>query len=189
MQERVSAARTRSAVVSGATSLVVVVALQVLDQHRGRQRRWATGQAPGLHALAVVLVALGGLVVACFIARAWASGRAGADRRSPLLALSLRQQRQVRRQALGRQPCLPDDVLFLRLLARRWSRPDHVSGMAVGGVPLFSGLAILSRQPVRTLNLLLAAYLVVSVVVLLRRAALARAFLRSHPPLDDHARR
>ncbi len=187
-RERVAAGRTRASISAGVAYVVAYVAVQLLDLGHRRQSRWATGLAPWLHALATVLVVLGAVVVVGCLAYACASTRARAERRSPLWALTPRQRRHVRRQALGQQPCQPGDVPFLRVLATRWSRPDHVAGLAAGAVPLFAGLSVLSSPPLRALAGLVAASQAIGLVVLLRRTVLARRFLSSHAPRQRAAR-
>ncbi len=187
MQQRITAGRRRGEVMVGGGSFVISVTLRSL-QPAGR-RRWATGQPDWLHALAGTLLILGIVVVVAAVGHAWTSGRGRANRRSPLLALTNRQRRQVRRQALGQQPSLPADATFLRMLATRWSKPYHLAAFALGAVALLSGLAILSTQPIRTLASVLAAQQAVAVVVLLRRTTLARTFLKNHPAHVEHAGR
>ncbi len=187
MQQRISTGRRRGAVMVGVGSFVISVTLRTLQP--AGQRRWATGQPDWLHTLAETLLILGIVVVVAAVGYAWTSGRGRADRRSPLLALTNRQRRPVRRQALGQQPSLPADVMFLRILATRWSKPDHLTALALGPVALFSGLAILSTQPLRTLASFVAAQQAIAVVVLLRRTTLAKTFLKDHPTHVEHAGR
>lgn len=186
MQERVRAARSRGAVISGAASFGVIALLQLLQWGEPRRRPWPTGQPAWLNALAAVLLIAGAVIVGTVIVNAVRSERARANRRSPLQVLTTRQRRRVRRQALGQEPAPPTDVTFLRIVATRASKPDYVVALAIGAVPLLTGLAVLTVQPLRTVAALMAAFQVVASLILLRRPAHARAFLRDHPaPMDS----